>query len=178
MEGKHTNHEIDQKIKQQCESVAHMEAIENMDGADVSFLSDYSVRNAMDRRNDEAGTVRDHSEGGELHVPTEAQAVLWTEELSGQISDGLYENDRRLGNGNWEKFSYADVIVNESIDQPKFKYESGSVETLMLERDVTEHDGLVGRMLFWIRMMTDQDGYDVEDLREDLSQLEQATREA
>lgn len=50
---------------------------------------------------------------GTLTVRNEAQRILFTEELAGQISDGMWENTRP--NDHWEVWCRAEVVVGPNV---------------------------------------------------------------
>lgn len=149
--------------------------IEATDGASTEWVS----HRTFDKLDGEDDFEREYPwSKGTLKVPTQEQAVLWTQEIRGQISDGAYENDRRLSNRGFEKFTQAHVVVDESVDKPQLNINVlGDVETLVLSRDLTEYEGQVGRMLAKVKATVNPD-YTVEELEQDLGELEQATREA
>lgn len=148
--------------------------IESTRGSSTEWIHERRTEHLKEKNDFEKDSNR--RGGGVLRVPRREQAVLWIEEIAGQISDGAYENDRRLSNDGWVKFSRADVVVDDSLEKPVFE-SSEPVETLVFSRDLTENDGLVGRMLFQVKVAVNQD-YNIYDLKRDLEELEQATREA
>lgn len=127
----------------------------------------------------------------EIHVDSVEKAILWRFEIRGQISDGAYENHRNLRNGKWETFCYANVVVDKNLEEPKIlvneedelksvnksMYGPDRIQTLMFSRDLTECEGHIGRMLFYVRSLENKN-YSVDDLKTDLTELEEATRNA
>lgn len=106
-----------------------------------------------------------------LRVKTETAALLWKEELQGQISDGMWENSRQT---DWQTWCHATAEVSTEVGV------SVPVGTVLKRgrsfRFVDLIDCVGDRMLELGR--TVDPAYDTKRLRRDLNDLMRAVRYA
>lgn len=171
--------------KPTADSFSIIQDLQEEDEVSPEWIGDYEISHAYDLRFDKDfydslhsrnDRHDDTSHSGKLVVPHKRFAVLWMLEISGQISDGAWEN--YLDNESWQTYCYAELVVDE--DQDKIHWDSrneDSFETIQgidVYSNLTEYEGLLGRMLFFVRMTCDMDSYTVTDLRKDLRKLNNA----
>jgi hypothetical protein len=101
-----------------------------------------------------------------LGVMNKEQAVLWILEISGQISDGIWENDPRLFRGEWKYYSWAIV----KLDGSGFQTTAYGVPKIGVTRMLREGDELIGRMIIKVRL-TVNPNYTYENLVRDIRSL-------
>jgi len=117
----------------------------------------------------------------EIIFPNERFAALWELEITGQISDGVWENfwnevpEARYDG--WRKWCYADVTVDERATRIKIitndPHDESLWHSMNVFRALTEHSGMVGRMIFYV-LATCETDYDETSLMDDLRKLENA----
>lgn len=100
-----------------------------------------------------------------LRVRNLAQKVLWEQELSGQISDGHWEN--ATPNDHWQPWCNAKVVVDPERPGRNFwaRRESYNFSDKRLLDVVGE------RMLQAVRVLTGDASYDMAQMRKDLNDL-------
>lgn len=102
-----------------------------------------------------------------LTFPNYRIAVLWAAEITGQISDGAWENS--LHEPEWKELVGARIEVDESLDEAEGE---GHYQNLAYVRKLREHEGHEERMIFYVRAAGHKDhGYDHSDLLSDLQAL-------
>lgn len=106
-----------------------------------------------------------------LRVRNLAQKVLWEEELSGQISDGHWEN--ASPHDHWEAWCRAKVVVDPEHVGRNFyarreSYNFSAKELLDVVGD---------RMLEAVRVCTGNADYSMADMRADLNDLKKVIKE-
>lgn len=101
---------------------------------------------------------------GVITFPNEALAVLWCEEILGQISDGEWEG-RKV---NWKRFWNLRVEINEESDD--VVVDADLFPLNFLER-LTEWEGLKARLIFLVRASGVEEDYDELKLTSDLANL-------
>lgn len=102
---------------------------------------------------------------GTLRVRNLAQKILWEEELTGQLSDGRWENSRP--HDHWEPWCDATVVIDpDHVGRDFWVRRDGYCFT---ERDLL--DILADRMLGYVRLATGNDAYAMKDLLKDLRDI-------
>ena len=100
-----------------------------------------------------------------LRVRNEAQKVLWVHELTGQLSDGRWENSKP--NNHWRPWSDADVVVDPTnVGRDFYAQRDGYCFT---EKDLLSIIG--DRMLELVRKHTGNAAYSMNDMIKDLRDL-------
>jgi hypothetical protein len=104
-------------------------------------------------------------QGGTLRVRNLAQKVLWEQELTGQLSDGRWENSRP--NDHWEPWCDATCVVDpENVGRNFYVKRDGYCFT---ERELLS---IIGeRMLEAVRVLTSNPAYSEQDMLTDLRDL-------
>jgi len=102
---------------------------------------------------------------GTLRVRNIAQKVLWEQELSGQISDGHWENS--TPNSHWKPWCSAQVVVDPEHVGRDFWAQRESYNF----SDKRLLDVVSDRMLEYVRRLTGDASYDMKQLRADLNDL-------
>lgn len=110
---------------------------------------------------------------GTIRFPNRELALIWVEEITGQISDGAWENRWFDESDSWEDWVYVTVEVDEDLDHVEF--EGNVSEILNFTEECTRYEGMIGRMLFLVRTSGINSGYTREDLLEDISLLDSMT---
>jgi len=108
-----------------------------------------------------------------LTFPNYRTAILWIVEIDGQISDGAWENYKWNKHGrrwSWEDLCYAEIEVNENLDMAAG--EGDYCPHLNYTEELTEYDGQVERMIYYIRASGLDPEYDKSDLMDDLRAIE------
>lgn len=104
---------------------------------------------------------------GTLRVRNLAQKVLWEQELTGQLSDGNWENARPYDH--WEPWCDADCVVDPDNVGRDFYAQRDSYG--FNRSDLLE---IIGeRMVEYVRVATGDTSYDSRALRKDLRDLGQ-----
>jgi len=106
-----------------------------------------------------------------LRVRNLAQKVLWEQELSGQISDGRWENSSP--HSHWEPWCDATIVVDPEHVGRNFyarreSYNFSSKELLDIVGD---------RMLRYVQVLTGDASYDMARMRADLNDLKKVIKE-
>ena len=100
--------------------------------------------NGIEQRIDDHNEV-DYGEYDRATIvfPSNALALMWIEEICGQISDGAWENEVR----DWEQYYGAEVVVDESNRNVEVE---GDLPPLDFSEKLREYEGLMGRMMFYV----------------------------
>lgn len=153
----------------------------------LSWISLYDARNVWDFY--QADSVNEYekiaddeygsNEGSTLILPNKRLAVLWAEEIGGQISDGAWENDDRLsaygrGEEKWPYYTFADIEIQPNAT-PKIEAPT-RVPKLNFLDELTSYEGNRARMIYYIRMSGLDSNYGPKDLQEDLKRLDKMNR--
>lgn len=101
-----------------------------------------------------------------IRLPNERLAVLWIAEITGQISDGAWEN--YLSEHQWQALCYATIEVDEDLEEAESE---GRHKNLGYVRKLREHAGHEERMMYFVRAAGLDDEYDHSDLLHDLQDL-------
>lgn len=104
---------------------------------------------------------------GQITFPTKQGAVIWINEILGQLSDGIWENE----DISWEHYHNLEVIINE--DQQTITT-TGEFESLSFTEKLFEYDGMVARMMLYAMIATETTEYSstqVKTLTEQLDAL-------
>lgn len=137
---------------------------------DTDWIGKHDARDFRDY--DPADAIADHNErydnGHTITFPSYALAVIWMEEITGQISDGAWESDRL----DWQQWYHATIKVDTDIDYVGYAG-PGMPRSLDFVDRLTEYSGSIGRMVFYARA-TGAVEYDEQNLRSDLGSLEDA----
>lgn len=107
--------------------------------------------------------------GGTLRVRNLAQKVLWENELSGQISDGCWENANPQDH--WEAWCDATVVVDPDHLGRDF-YARRDSYGFNVQSNLLYIDCIRDRMLEYVRVATGDASYDLKALRKDLADLQ------
>lgn len=106
-----------------------------------------------------------------LRVRNVAQKVLWEQELSGQISDGHWENSRP--NDHWRSWSSAEVVIDPENVGRNFYAQRESYN--FTSKDLLD---VVGeRMVEAVRVLTGNADYSEPDMKADLKDLKSIIKE-
>jgi|AntDeeMinimDraft_4_1070355.scaffolds.fasta_scaffold04811_4 hypothetical protein len=100
-----------------------------------------------------------------ITFPNKESALLWVLEISGQISDGAWENEAR----DWEKYCYAEIKIDTELEKPVLE---GHLKPLEYKEKLLEFDGLAGRMMFYVIASGVNPDFNRGDLAETLEQIE------
>lgn len=112
---------------------------------------------------------------GTIVFPNKRLAVIWGE-VSGQVSDGIWENDDRLtaygsGDSKWEYYTFAHVKVRPN-HKVTVQTPTRRLPRLNFKKKLTELEGMIARMIYAVRMSGVNRNYDRQDLMEDLKKLD------
>lgn len=120
--------------------------------SEANFVSEYDAwhaasvyENGIEQRladHNETAYGMDEDERATIEFPSEALAYIWVEEICGQISDGAWEN----AGVEWQAYYGAEVEVNEDLRNVRV---TGDLDTLDFYGELTEYEGLAGRMMFY-----------------------------
>lgn len=143
---------------------------------DTSWISQSDVTRPWDFRHEdpddviEAYNERQREKSNvTLTFPNYRIAVLWMCEITGQISDGAWEN-KQWRHGTWKTLSYAQIEVDEELDEAEGEARFG-YDNLGYVRQLRKHDGHEERMIYYVRASGLDDDYDESDLLADLQAL-------
>ena len=145
------------------------EWITNYDALKVAEIEQHGFDEFLSERNAHVEKLFDNV--GRIVFPNKTLAVLWCFEIEGQISDGHWEN----AGIDWKTYTHATVRVNRALDEPEFDLQK-NVRTLDFS-ELTEFDGLAGRMRFHALASGVTAKYSRDDLEHDLTLLSQANKE-
>lgn len=102
---------------------------------------------------------------GTLRLRNLAQKVLWEQELTGQISDGRWENSRPFDH--WVAWCDADVVIDpDNVGRDFWVKRDGYCFT---EKDLLSIIG--DRMLEYVRVATGNRDYSEQDMLKDLRDI-------
>jgi len=140
------------------------EFVSQFDAWTAARVFESSVSERLEEHNESDYDVYDRAT---IEFPDEASALLWVEEICGQISDGAWENQVR----DWEQYYGAEVLVNEDIDEVNVV---GDLPALDFEEELNKYEGLPGRMIFYAIASGVEEDFTREDVREVCRSLENA----
>lgn len=113
---------------------------------------------------------------GKIVLPNQRLGVIWQHEIIGQISDGIWEGDRRLisdeygvADEKWRKYTDAPIEV---IPNHKAELQNRVAPKLDFSGELLKNDGLVARMIYIVRMSGIDTSYNQSKLREDVEKLD------
>ena len=149
-------------------------------GDDLSWIHNSDAINAVAIREHGIDTAKygGYSGNGTVAMPSEAHAVIWLEEVLGQISDGAWENywvDRQTPGlpDEWKEYFSMDVVVDEDLDTPELRDGASVPVQLEYYDKLTRYDGHQERMVFMVRASGVDEDFDMDDLEEVLKDFEQ-----
>lgn len=133
---------------------------------DDDFLSSYDAENMRnyDLREALASYNQYTDDTRVITFPNGRLALLWIEEIAGQISDGMWEN-RDVG---WEQWCNAEVVIDTDMEEVEF---AGHFTYDIDFSEVLTSDGMCGRMIYYMRASGIDEDYDMDDLEEDIGVL-------
>lgn len=72
-----------------------------------------------------------------------SEIIIWTQEILGQISDGIWENNAI----DWKQYHQLGIELDESVDT--LKTTSFPLDDLDFKEQLQQHQGLLARMIFF-----------------------------
>lgn len=125
----------------------------------------YLYQNGLDSRLERHNGKYNEDTDGTITFPNEAIAVVWLDEILGQISDGAWENSEI----DWKKYHSMKVEIDESLSDVTVDKQ---IEPLNFKEELKQYSGLVARMLFMARCSGAEEGYNEVQLTADLANLD------
>lgn len=153
------------------------------DGHDVSWITaSDSDRVETEREDGVEAAIQEYNEfhdsahvfsRNKITFGNEELAVIWMNGITGQISDGAWENAPQTQNGRWKEFCYAEIEVDEGVDGVEAE---GGYPNMGFGPNgkLGEYDGLLTRLMYYVRAAGVNDSYSMEQLRNDLRKLNEA----
>lgn len=126
----------------------------------------YLYQNGLDSRLERHNGKYNEDTNGTITFPNEAIAVVWLDEILGQISDGAWENT----DVDWKKYYNMKVEIDES--QSEVTVEGIDLQPLHFSEEMIEYRVLVARMLFLVRCSGVEEKYNEVQLTADLANLD------
>jgi hypothetical protein len=102
---------------------------------------------------------------GQITFPTKQGAIIWINEILGQLSDGIWENE----NVDWKHYHRLEVNVNQN---QQTLTTTGNFESLNFTEELFEYDGMIARMLVYAMLTTGTTDYSSQEIRELTKQLD------
>jgi len=131
-----------------------------------AFYAYYVYENGIQKRIDNFNTYYGSDKSDyEITFATKESALIWIEEICGQISDGAWEGSV----DNWEDYCDATIKLNTELDHPIL---DGDLRQLNYKDELLEFDGLAGRMIFYVLASKVNTEFGRDDLSETLEQIE------
>lgn len=120
----------------------------------------------------------DRRGSGRIVMPNERLAVLWVDELLGQLSDGAWENYWAGRLDSWQDYYALRITIDEDASYPVFRHSriEDDLPDFLARRDRHDDDlvDVIGeRMAEYVQEYGYPD-YDEEDVRDDLRILNDA----
>lgn len=122
----------------------------------------------LEKRLEKQNGIYDSDTEGVIRFPNEAIAVVWMDEILGQISDGMWENSAL----NWMAYTQLAVEVDEYLEYPEIDSDVEIPDFTSL----LNNKALIARMLFLVRASRIEEDYSEVGLAADLGKLENANR--
>lgn len=141
------------------------------EGIDTEWVSKYDCDRILGVKENGLESHLDEQESrnnNTITFPTKSAAVIWMNEITGQISDGAWEN-KNWSWGDWSDYTDAQVEVDESLETAE--WDGVRVDSLGITQKMTEYSGMVGRMIFYVRASGVDPSYTKSDLEEDLRSI-------
>lgn len=117
--------------------------------------------------------------GGRIILPNKRLAMLWRRSFGVQFTDGAWraydDNSRRTGPNQMEHpfaYSNAEIVVNESRSTPRFECYHTHEKMVPPREHYNKVEMFYADMVYRVRMMTGDDSYDLDDLKDDLDLFE------
>lgn len=111
--------------------------------------------------------------GGEVRLPNERLAVLWRKMFRVQFTDGGWRTQENKQMEHPFEYSNAKIIIDSSLSAPEFK----SYQTHEKMKPPLDHFSVVpnmfDEMVYIVRLLTGDDSYGKDDLKDDLQCFEQ-----
>ncbi len=143
------------------------------DRIETSWISEYDAERIKDAREgywDEFLNAYSEPRGVSITFPNKRCAVIWVAEIAGQISDGAWENYEFGPGESWQQLTCANLEVDEYYTD--YAESEGHHAKLNYTEEMTSYEGLIGRIVFYVRAALGLEEYDVEDAKHDLALIE------
>ena len=143
------------------------------DQIETSWVSEYDAERIEDAYRgywDEFLYTYSETRGVDITFPNKRCAVIWVAEIAGQISDGIWENYEFGPGESWQQLTCANLEVDEYYTD--YAESEGHHAKLNYTEEMTSYEGLIGRIVFYVRAALGLEEYDVEDAKHDLALIE------
>lgn len=167
---------IFESIRDNLEPVVQVLVDLEEEGHEVEWVYPSDVKTAMGtKKQGIKPRIESHNEKNTgnrniITFPSFTAALVWLDELRGQISDGAWEN-HEWRRGTWE--DYCNATIKVDTDSTKVTWDGRSVDDLEFHDVVEGSKGMRGRMLYLVRASEIDEDYTEDNLMEDIRRIDE-----